>query len=111
MLSAKWQPFCIGLSVLKGSITKLEFVFLLFYQLRRESSEQKSTLEKSLLDKEAQIAAAQTAREELEKQLKSYQIRARIERETTDKMHMETIKVCGHLTHLGLMLFSYDWCY
>jgi len=55
--------------------------------------EELEKMKTALMDKEADLVASRKARHELERVLKSHQIRTQIERQTMEDMHNETIKV------------------
>ena len=56
------------------------------------------TLKKKLMDMESELASAQAVKAELEKTLEMTQQRCTIQRETQEKMHMDTIKVSDEET-------------
>ena len=61
--------------------------------MKREHSETVTTLKQQIMDKESSLTAAQSSKSKLEKVLHSQQIRAKVERETANDLHNETMKV------------------
>ena len=58
-----------------------------------EKDEHIEKLEKELLEVKAMLSAAVKSKESLEKTLNTHRVVSRIERESMDTLHMETIKV------------------
>lgn len=62
-------------------------------QLKKSMSEQKEAAEKKELELQSEVSSRKNTVLELEKVLEAHQLKSRIERETLNDIHLQTVKV------------------